>query len=99
MTYQLFSNGIKQYKDFNNYLSNLKDLGLNIFDTDLVEKTYLIFNTWIESILDEEGQDLVYWWLLEDVDKILYEDGKPDINVEKLEDLYSYICNAEMFKI
>ena len=99
MTFYLFNKGIKQYQDFNNYLDKLKENGLDILDTDLVEKAYLVFDTWIESILNEEGQDLIYWWLFEDVDKILYEDGKSDINVERLEDLYSYMYNTNMFKI
>lgn len=99
MTYQLFSKGIKQYQDFNTYLDKLKDAGLDIFDTDLIEKAYAIFDTWVETILNEEGQDLVYWWLFEDVDKIIYEDGKPDINVEKLEDLYTYMHSLNMFKL
>ena len=97
MTYQLFSKGIKNYQDFNACLDNLKDAGFNIFDTTLMEKAYLIFDTWIESILNEEGQDLIYWWLFEDVDKVLYEDGKDDISVESLEDLYTYMSTLGMF--
>lgn len=99
MNYQLFSKGIKQYQDFNKYLDNLKDAGLDLFETDLIEKAYTIFDTWIESILNEEGQDLIYWWLFEDVEKIIYEDGKDDINVEKLEDLYTYMNSLNMFKL
>lgn len=99
MTYQLFSKGIKQHQDFNSYLNKLKDSGFDIFDTDLVEKAYLIFDTWIESILNEEGQDLIYWWLFEDVDKVLYIDGEPDINVENIEDLYKYMSDTNMFTL
>lgn len=97
MNYQLFSKGIKQHQDFNTYLNKLKDSGLDLFETDLIEKAYAIFDTWIESILNEEGQDLIYWWLFEDVDKIIYEDGKDDISVEKLEDLYTYMSTLGMF--
>lgn len=99
MTYHLFSKGIKNYQDFNTYLDNLKDAGFDIFDTALIEKAYFVFDTWIESILNEEGQDLMYWWLFEDVDKIIYENGKPDTNVEKLEDLYAYMQNSDMFTV
>lgn len=99
MTYQLFSEGIKNYQDFSTYLDNLKDAGFNIYDTAIIEKACLIFDTWIESILNEEGQELIYWWLFEDVEKILYEDGKDNINVEKLEDLYAYMQSLNMFKI
>lgn len=99
MTYQLFSKGIKNYQDFNTYLDNLRDTGFDIFDTALIENAHSVFDTWIESILNEEGQDLVYWWLFEDVEKVLYEDGKDNISVEKLEDLYAYMQSLNMFKL
>ena len=99
MTYQLFSKGIKKYQDFNEILDKLNNLGFHLVESNLIEDAYSIFDIWIESILNEEGQDLIYWWLFEDVEKIIYEDGKSNINVEKLEDLYTYMHSLNMFKL
>lgn len=92
MNYQLFSKGIKQYQDFNTYLDNLKNAGLDLFETDLIEKAYSIFDTWIETILNEEGQDLIYWWLFEDVEKVITVDNE-DINVAELEEFVKYLVD------
>lgn len=99
MDFPTFDNGIKQYQYFNNHLEKLKEDGLNLYDTDLIDKAYRMFDTWIETILNEEGQDLMYWWLFEDVDKILYEEGEPNISVEDIKDLYDYMQSNKMFNL
>ena len=46
----------------------------------------------INESLNMEDKDLLYWWLYEDVKKIIYYDDK-EINVETLEELYDYIIS------
>ncbi|HQD92637.1 MAG TPA: hypothetical protein PK924_05120 [Bacilli bacterium] len=48
------------------------------------------------NIITEElhikDKDLLYWWLYEDIEKIIYDaDEKPLYNVETLDGLYDYI--------
>ncbi len=44
----------------------------------------------ITEILGCEDKGLLSWWLYEDVEKIIYDNGKP-ISVKNLEELYEYI--------
>ena len=39
-----------------------------------------------------EDKDLIEWWLYEEVDKVIYIDGK-SVSVRTLEEFYDYIVN------
>lgn len=55
----------------------------------------------INAILDiiEEGlhipkdDDILSWWLYEDVDKVIYDENNNPISVRTLEELYNYIIS------
>ena len=54
-----------------------------------------IGNYLVQEIIDMIEEDLGYndilaWWLYEDVDKVIYDKGK-EISVRTLEELYDYI--------
>lgn len=44
----------------------------------------------LEEIFTEEGFDLIFWWLYEDVEKVIYE-GESEIQLKTEEDLYEYL--------
>ena len=39
----------------------------------------------------KEGEELVSWWLYEEVDKIIHGPDGTETNVEDIDDLYSYL--------
>lgn len=52
----------------------------------------------INEAMNIRDNDLLSWWLWENVDKIIYyteKDNKQEIKVETLEELYDYILNWE----
>lgn len=42
-----------------------------------------------------KDRDLIYWWLYEDVDKIIYFSDM-EVDVETLDQLYDYIIKYEI---
>jgi len=59
-------------------------------ESELYNTPGVLFDTYIYTIFNDEGSDLVFWWIYEDVDKIIYEDsGETDVN--KLDDFLNYL--------
>jgi hypothetical protein len=101
LTFEEFKEQIDLIKAVHKNLDELNKLHFDIFDTDLINNCLRIFDNFIVSHFTEEGSDLVFWWLYEDVKKVLYETIAPDIfngepkkieiNIEKIEDLWAYM--------
>jgi len=93
-----FVNYIRTYQKGVNFLRSMDDMGLDFYETPLCESADALFQAWIEQIMpNEDGQDLIYWWLFEDVDKVITKDGV-DINVEDIEEFTKYLLNNGYFK-
>lgn len=88
---------LKSYKKGIDFLIDMDDAGLNLYETSLTASADTMFQAWLEQILNEEGQDLVYWWLFEDVDKVI-TDNDNEINVEDIEEFTKYLLNNGYFK-
>lgn len=101
LTFEEFKEQIDLIKAVNENLDELNRLHFDIFNTDLINNCLKIFDNFILSHFTEEGSDLVFWWLYEDVKKVIYETVTPDIftkeskeieiNVEKIEGLWKYM--------
>ena len=93
--YQDWSSGIEELSStlFGNSCSTL-------FEAPIIDKVGMMLDVFLESFLTEEGQDLVYWWLFEDVEKVIYEKKESTLfseetsietSVETIDDLWSYM--------
>jgi hypothetical protein len=95
-----FIKTINSYKRYQDTLEKLSDLGVDMWDNGFNDPTDYIFEAYIEEILNDEGQDLVYWWMFEDVEKVIYEDEDKEkviANVESIEDFYNYLVEGGYF--
>lgn len=106
---KLFVDTVNSYK---NYMESIEKIEETIFGKpyvgNLFESAWAtdidnIFDGFLKSNFSEDGVDLVYWHLFEDVPKIIYEttgadlfQGKRDIeiNVESLDDLYDFMIRS-----
>ena len=88
---------LKSYQKGIDFLRNMDDAGLDLYETPLTASADALFQAWLEQILNEEGQDLVYWWLFEDVDKVI-TDNDNEINVEDIEEFTKYLLDNGYFK-
>lgn len=94
ITFKEFKSAVDSLSKINNYINILEKAGINISETDLVQESWKLFDMFIDSHFTEKGCDLVYWWIYEDVSKVIYQDtffGKEEINVEDINDFWSYL--------
>lgn len=82
---------IKAYKGSIDWMTEMADNYIDIFDSPLSSTADVIFDTWLNDHFTEEGVELVYWWIFEDVDKLLYDDKDNSINVEDIEEFVKYL--------
>ena len=54
-------------------------------ENDLIRAIECLYNTFIKD------DDMIGWWLYEDVKKVVYKNGKPLVDVTKIEDFVAYL--------
>jgi hypothetical protein len=60
---------------------------------EIKDELNFVVSILIEEYFGEEATDVLYWWLYEEGDKKIYNKDKTVFrDLEKIEDLYEYIC-------
>ena len=87
-----FEKIITTYKKYCDRLEKLEDLGVDLYEGPIVAMSDLLFDTWVNKITTDEGGELVYWWIFDDVEKKFYdEEGNVTNVVEDIIDFYNYL--------
>lgn len=99
ITFQEFKNQIELKRQFDKKLEELEKVlnSRDLFEIDLVQISYKFFDNYIYSHFDDDGVDLIFWWLYESVPKVIYT-GEVEYNVEDLEDLWKYLVKYDHLK-
>ena len=97
MDKNLFVNGLNTYIKSIEFLEALDDIGLNLYESPLSTSNDSLFDIWINTFVTQDGSDLIYWWLFEDVDKVIYKDNKVVATLETVEDLFDYMLSNNYF--
>ena len=92
-----FTKGLKSYKNYVDHLDALEELGVDLCEGPISYAIDTIFDLWCNEFLNEEGVDLIYWWLFEDVTKEIYKDDKVIATLDTVEDLYNYMKENNYF--
>ena len=99
MKIELFEHVLLKLKSATSKSLKLYELGIDL--TEAIESDYhTIIDTLIGAHYGEEGEDIISWWLYEDVEKVLEENGKT-VELHTIEQLYNYvekIRNSKDFK-
>ena len=92
ITFQEFKTQIDLKQQFDEKLEELEKVlnSRDLFEIDLVQISYKFFDNYIYSHFDEDGVDLIFWWLYESVPKKIWDSGT-EYDVEDLEDLWKYL--------
>lgn len=94
---QTFKNGIERIETA---ISGSPYSISGLWESDWVLAHEKMFDTFLNSYFTENGIDLLYWWLYEDVDKIicqkinsdLFEDEKEiEFDVNSIDNLWNYM--------
>lgn len=96
MTKEQFIKQIELMQSFNDTIDQFVELGMNLVETPLFNIPAEMFDNFIDSICTEDGSELVFWWMYEEVDKVIYVDGK-EIHLDTLDQLYNYLRENNLF--
>ncbi len=99
ITFEELKKQIDLKNQFDEKLEELQKIlnSRDLFEIDLVQITYQLFDNYIYSCFDEDGADLIFWWLYESVPKIIYTE-EAEYNVEDLKDLWEYLVKNNHLK-
>lgn len=99
MNKENFIKGLKSYKNYVDHLDALEELGVDLCEGPISYAIDTIFDLWCDEFLNEEGVDLIYWWLFEDVEKEIRDlHDNVVATLENEEVLYDYLNNNGYFK-
>jgi hypothetical protein len=97
-----FVKEIELMKAFNDKVDLLSDnLNINIIESDFYSIPAQLFDNFIESVCTEDGAELVFWWIYEDVEKVIYESEESSEKVyhlDTVDDLFNYMCQNNYFQ-
>lgn len=103
MDRELFVKQIQLIQQLNIKTDQLKDIGINIIESPLYDIPAKLFDNFIETVCTDDGVDLVFWWLYEDVDKVICENiGEAEeqkISLGTVYQLYEYLEKNKYFVI
>jgi len=82
----------RTYHDIINKID--KECGISFHESSLDNCYNYLFDLVLEQYFNEDGIDLIYWWLYEDVDKTITSEDGSKIELNSARDLYDYLVNA-----
>lgn len=99
MTQEQFKTLIRSQQIFESEAKKWDELGINIYESDLLTSYYDTFNTVLKSIFTEVGEDYINWWLFERVDfhgKInkMWDANNKEIPLDTIDDLWNLVSKC-----
>ena len=106
ITKEEFIKFIKTYQEFDKAVDRFdkaitgKSYSTILFETDWFNAVGEMLDIFLDVNFNEDGKDIVYWWMFEDVNHVITETVNSDLfnveseveyNVNDLEDLYDYL--------
>lgn len=85
-----FKEAISLIKEFMSLEESLHKLSIEIADSKLYSIPGRLFDMLIETSFTDEGIDLIFWWLYEDVPKEV-TDNMVKYNLESVDALWKYL--------
>ena len=90
ITKQEFFKAISEHQQFNDAverMSNSMGPSVYLFETDWCKAEGNLFDIFLKSHFTDEAVDTIYWWLYEDVDKVIYINSEKDLFKEETEEI------------
>jgi hypothetical protein len=86
---------LTKIKEYDEKIHSIYRMGIDLLDFDnLIPQLEKSIPTLLRKEQDEYYryiQDIVGWWLYDDVDKIIYVDDDVEINLDNIEDFVEYL--------
>ena len=85
---------LEEKDDQENRIDTLSSIGINIFDSPIIEYGNMMFDRLLKAHFTSEGVEWIYWWLYEkngDPEFKAWDDNHNEIPMETMEDLWNYV--------
>lgn len=86
---------IKQHQKQNELLDELERCGFDIYETQVIEFGFIMFDNVIKSNFNDEGIDWINWWLYEKNgifgDLSAFDENDNETPFDTIEDLWNYV--------
>lgn len=100
MDRELFAKQINLMKSFNYKIDQIRDFGIDLVETPLFDIPAQMFDNFISAVCTDEGEDLVFWWMYENVEKVIFEHdeegNEKKIPLETVYQLYEYLDENDL---
>lgn len=100
MDRELFAKQINLMKSFNYKIDQIKDFGIDLVETPLFDIPAQMFDNFVSAVCTDEGEDLVFWWMYENVEKVIFEHdeegNEKKIPLETVYQLYEYLDENDL---
>ena len=90
MTKENFVEEISLMREFTELIDELRHMGIDLVESKLYNLPAIMFDQFVYSHFTEHGQDLVFWWMFEDVPKEITVDDEI-FDVEDVNDFYEFL--------
>lgn len=90
ITKQEFFKAISEHQQFNDAVERMSNgIGQSVylFETDWCRAEGNLFDIFLKSHFTDDAVDTIYWWLYEDVDKVIYINSEKDLFKEETEEI------------
>lgn len=92
MKFEDFKQLITLIQNASKYIDTLYDLNVDITNSVLLDSYYKITDKYLNTIVKNgEALDLIYWYLYENVDKVITVKDK-SIDVSDIKDFYNFLA-------
>ena len=94
---------INSIKNIETFVDNAASCGIDLIESSLYNDSGIIFDIALDGLgLKQDTKDLIYWWLYETVDKVIFIETddlfgkhKKEIDIKDVEDLWKYVKYIE----
>ena len=103
LTKELFTKVLSSYNNFSNAIDRISiaitgtNYNCDIVESDWYEAVFQILEGFLKSHFNDNGIDLIYWWLFELTDKVItYKkvDGNTvDVDLTTMDNLWTYLIS------
>lgn len=105
MTFEEFKEHIETIQEFDKFISDLSEFGIDLYETKFPGLTYKFQKKYENLVFTEKQQDWIDWWLYErpcingNEDPVFnkaFDENGNEIPTNTIEDLWNIINNNEL---
>lgn len=85
---------ISDYLEHHQRIDNIEQAGLNIWDSNIVEFGFRMFDKVIDYTFDKDGSEWIYWWIIDkqtNPELKAYDENHNEIKLDTMLELWKFV--------